>query len=81
MSRPFKSRKVLRFSSYPSFAGEHPDDDQLLKTLGDGASTNLFLYNVSAFLRPLGNLSVFRHIVIASLLEKMAFLGLLDTEY
>ena len=30
-------------------SGDNPDDDQLLKTPGDGASTNLFLYNVSLF--------------------------------
>jgi hypothetical protein len=26
--------------------GDNPDDDQLIKTPGDGASTNLYLYNV-----------------------------------
>ena len=43
-------RKLLTVISTLCFSGDNPDDDQLLKTPGDGASTNLFLYNVSLLL-------------------------------
>ena len=42
--------KLLTVISTLCFSGDNPDDDQLLKTPGDGASTNLFLYNVSLLL-------------------------------
>jgi len=53
-NKPMEPREAI-VRSVPSIElpdGDNPDDDQLLKTPGDGASTNLFLYNDDMGERP-----------------------------